>query len=194
MFYFGYTLMNYSLAGFHTTTKDHIIQISGGWGALHLIMQGEIESKGIEMALGMAFPYGFYVNLDYTYQCSEFTDYKTTTASFDGKRVPLVPDYFLGSNLGWVNEKYGRIDVSIRYVDDKYIARENTDKLDDYTVADAKYTYSYKNLEVSFAVNNLFDKTYAEYGIAEGGFYVSNVPVAWPADGRNYLGTVSYHF
>lgn len=182
--------ISYNLAGFQILTKDIIISTGGQFDFENA---GEARSRGFEVGVESKFPLGFYVAFDYTYLESKFSDYKTATANYDDKRVPLVPRHILGSTFGWVNDNYGRLDISARFVDDKFIDSANTRKLDDYFVADIKYTYKYKTLGCSLAVNNLFDEKYAEFGAMSGGSYQAG-PVAYPAEGRSVVGTISYTF
>ena len=195
-------VLEYNAALFQVTTEDKIIQKDR-----YLYENaGEAESKGIEIGLSKELPCGFYTSADYTYINAEFTDFTTssTTAdeaiSYDGKRVPLVPENIFGLTLGWKNPVYGHLSGSLRYVDEKYIDNANTLSLDDYMVVDAKYVLGLGALvpgaeqwQFSLAVNNLFDETYAEYGETDGGLYVPG-PVAFPADGVSVFGSISYKF
>ncbi|ODS33367.1 MAG: TonB-dependent receptor [Candidatus Scalindua rubra] len=131
---FGF--VNYSIAGFYIISKDKVIDTS----PFEIQRADRAKSKGTEMSINMNLPYGFYTNLDYTYQHAKFERFKTKTNSFDGNRVPLVPENIIGTSIGWHKERYGNIDLSIRYVDDKYIDSANDFKIDDYTVVDLKYT------------------------------------------------------
>ncbi|CAK8720012.1 TonB-dependent siderophore receptor [Candidatus Electronema halotolerans] len=195
-------VLEYNAALFQVTTEDKIIQKDR-----YLYENaGEAESKGFELALSRDLPGGCYASADYTYINAEFTDYTTSSTtpeeavSYNGKRVPLVPENIFGLTLGWKNPVYGHLSGSLRYVDEKYIDNANTLSLDDYVVVDAKYVVGLGALlpgaepwQFSLAVNNLFDETYAEYGEADGGLYVPG-PVAFPADGVSVFGSISYKF
>jgi len=194
--------LEYNVAGFQVTTEDKIIQRER-----YLYENaGEAQSNGIELGLSRDLPYGFYTSANYTYINAEFTDFTTssTTASaavsYDGRRVPLVPENIFGLTLGWKNPVYGHVSSSLRYVDEKFIDNANTLKLDDYVVVDMKYTVglqalfpNVKGVEFTLAINNLFDAEYAEYGESNGGSYVP-VPVAFPADGLAVFASLKYSF
>jgi TonB-dependent siderophore receptor len=185
-----FDFVDYNIAGFYIISKDKIIDTS----PFEIQNAGKAKSKGTEISINMDLPYGFYTNLDYTYQHAKFERFKTDTSSFDGNRVPLVPENILGTNIGWHNKRYGNINCSIRYVDDKYIDSANDLKIDDYMLVDLKYSNKFKQFEFNLAVNNLFDKAYAEFGATNGGLYVSGVPVVFPGDGQAFFFSVSYEF
>jgi TonB-dependent siderophore receptor len=194
--------LEYNVAGFQINTEDKIIQKER-----YLYENaGEARSKGIEVGLSKSLPCGFYTSADYTYINAEFTDFNTSSTtpdaaiSYDGNRVPLVPENIFGVTLGYKNPQYGHLSGSLRYVDEKFIDNANTLTLDDYVVVDAKYVLGLgtlfqgaDNLEFSLAVNNLFDETYAEYGEASGGTYVPGA-VAFPADGISVFSSITYSF
>jgi outer membrane receptor protein involved in Fe transport len=189
-------IFDYNLASFRIESKDKIIEKQ------RYVYEnaGEARSKGFEVSITANLPYGLYITTDYTYLDSEFADFKTSTANYSGKKVPLVPDNIFGLTLGWRSPKYGHISGSLRYVDDKFIDNANTLKLGGYTVVDIKYMFGLKRifseqdrLDFSISVNNLFDKTYAEYGETSGGLYAP-FPVAFPADGRAVFVSIGYSF
>ncbi|CAK8714978.1 MAG: TonB-dependent siderophore receptor [Candidatus Electronema aureum] len=195
-------VMEYTVAGFQVNTEDKIIQKER-----YLYENaGEAESKGIEASLTRSLPCGFYASADYTYINAEFTEFSTSSTtpdaaiSYNGKRVPLVPENIFGLTVGRKDPLYGHLSASLRYVDEKFIDNANTLSLGDYTVVDVKYTVGLQALfptaqgwDFTLAVNNLFDETYAEYGEANGGSYVPE-PVAFPADGVSVFGGISYSF
>ncbi len=186
----------YQVTGFRVTTRDKIIQN----GRYDYANAGEAQSIGIEAELSLRFSSGAYAAVDYTYMDAVFKDYQTESERFDDNRVPLVPENIFGASIGWRHRRLGCINADLRYVDKKYIDDANTLVLDDYTVVDVKYSYNFKprvmardELQLSLAVNNLFDEIYAEYGEADGGLYIPG-PVAFPADGRAVFASLSYHF
>jgi len=195
-------VLEYNLAGFQINTKDKILQKDR-----YLYENaGEAESKGIEIGLTRSLPHGLYASCDYTYINAEFTDFTTSSTtpdeaiSYEGKKVPLVPENIFGLTLGWKTPRYGHLSASLRYADEKFIDISNTLTLDAYTVVDVKYLYTLKSvfsaedkMDFSIAVNNLFDETYAEYGEGSGGLYVPEA-VAFPADGVSVFASVKYSF
>jgi len=185
--------LHFNMAFFFTQTKDYIIE-SGIGQTLNWANTGKVTSKGIEFSTGKTYSNKYYFNLNYTFQQSDYKDYHTTFNNFSNKTVPLVPKHMLGINLGVNFDIFGKIDTSIRYVDDKYIDNQNTLSLEDYTTVNIKYSYQYQMISFTLSVNNLFNTIYAEYGKMNGGAYVNGVPVAYPSEGRSIIGVASWNF
>ena len=185
--------MNYSLAGFFTQTSDYIIETGIGQ-TLNWENAGKVESKGIECAISKSFHIGLYVSLDYTFQRSEYKQYKTDIIDYTGKDVPLLPEHSIGAMFGVKTNSYGSFNVSLRYIDDKYIDQNNTLVLPDVVIADVNYSCHIHMITFNLAANNLLDTTYAEYGKMNGGNYVSGEPVVYPTDGRTVIGCVQWNF
>ncbi|HYQ48618.1 MAG TPA: TonB-dependent receptor, partial [Thermodesulfovibrionales bacterium] len=97
-----------------------------------------------------------------------YTDAKFESGPFEGNHIQLVPRYsasvggdfrFLKSflfaaNATWVDRKYFDNDVENQF-----------DKMESYTVVNAKLSYTYKSLTAYVGVNNIFGEEYSEYGI-----------------------------
>ncbi|NJD57500.1 MAG: TonB-dependent receptor, partial [Nitrospirae bacterium] len=106
---------------------------------------------------------------------------------YDGKHIQLVPNYsasvgadfrFLKSflfaaNATWTGRKYLDNDVENKF-----------DKMESYTVVNAKLSYTYKSLTAYVGVNNIFDEKFSEYGIV-GSTGTKNF---YPAPERNFYG------
>ncbi|HYQ48311.1 MAG TPA: TonB-dependent receptor, partial [Thermodesulfovibrionales bacterium] len=116
-----------------------------------------------------------------------YTDAKFESGPFEGNHIQLVPRYgasigadfrFLKSflfaaNATWVDRKYFDNDVENRF-----------DKMESYTVVNAKLSYTYKSLTAYVGVNNIFGEEYSEYGIV-GSTGIKNF---YPAPERNFYG------
>jgi len=185
--------INFNLAGFWTQTNNYIIETGTGY-TLSWENSGEVESKGIECSFSKRYSTGISFSIDYTFQQAEYKNYQTETNNFTGQSIPLVPEHLFGFCIGVNNQSFGNINISMRYVNEKYIDHANTLTLKDYTVVDLKYACYMHMVKMVFAVNNLLDETYAEYGKMNGGPYVSNQPVAYPADGRSLIACLQWQF
>jgi outer membrane receptor protein involved in Fe transport len=185
--------MKITIASFLTQTSDYIIETGIGQ-TLNWENAGKVESKGIECSISKFFPNGVYASLDYTYQLSEYKQYKTLRNDYSGKTVPLIPENIIGSTLGMKTNYYGSFNFSIRYIDDKYLDHDNKLILPDAIVADFKYTFYLHLIELTLSAKNIFNTTYAEYGKINGGSYVNWVPVAYPANGREVIACAQWTF
>jgi iron complex outermembrane receptor protein len=187
------SMLSFNLAGFWTQTNNYIIETGTGY-TLSWENAGEVESKGFECSFSKNYSNGITFSIDYTFQHAEYKHYKTSTNNYSGQSIPLVPEHIFGAHFGVQNQSFGNINMAIRYVDDKYIDHANTLTLKDYAVVDLKYTCQMHMLKMIFAVNNLFDETFAEYGKMNGGTYVANQPVAYPVDGRSLIACLQWKF
>ena len=80
------------------------------------------------------------------------------------------------------------------WVDKKYIDTANEYQIDDYLVMDCKYHYHAGPYSFSLAIHNISNEIYSEYGKSNGGPYVYNQPVVFPADRRGITGKVRMAF
>ncbi len=116
-----------------------------------------------------------------------YTDVKFKSGPYDGNHIQLVPKYsasfgadyrffkffLLAANLNWIGKKYLDNDV-----------QNDFDKMESYTVVNARLSYTYKSLTAYVGVNNIFDEEYSEYGIVGS----SGIKNFYPAPERNYYG------
>lgn len=116
-----------------------------------------------------------------------YTDVEFKSGPYDGNDIQLVPSYsasvgadfrFLKSflfaaNAIWTDKKYLDNDVENKF-----------DKMESYTVVNAKLSYTYKSLTAYVGVNNIFDEEFSEYGVV-GSFGTKNF---YPAPERNFYG------
>jgi iron complex outermembrane receptor protein len=116
-----------------------------------------------------------------------YTDVKFKSGPYDENNIQLVPQrsasvgadfrflksFLLAMNASWVGRKYLDNDVENKF-----------DKMESYTVVNAKLSYTYKSLMAYVGVNNIFDEKFSEYGIV-GSTGTKNF---YPAPERNFYG------
>ncbi|WP_462325975.1 TonB-dependent receptor [Desulfoplanes sp.] len=95
---------------------------------------------------------------NYTWIKAEFADSHNT--------VPLVAEHTVNAGIDWRFIEQALLSVSAQYVGSKYDGGDETndqyEKIDPYTVVDAKLSWDYsKNLNFYCGVNNIFDELYA---------------------------------
>jgi iron complex outermembrane receptor protein len=108
----------------------------------------------------------FFFNPTYTsLTYDEDLTYAGATLDTDGKQVVDTPEWMLKTGLILSLGDF-QIVPMVRYLSKRYGDAENTEKIDDYTVADVKIGYTKKKLafintlKVSLEFTNIFDKEY----------------------------------
>lgn len=83
-----------------------------------------------------------------------------TAGAHDGKTVPLVPRTTLALRADWLVAPQQRINAGVVWASEQSVDFNNLCKIPVYAVADARYAYQVKNMELSLGINNLFDRQY----------------------------------
>ncbi|HXG18800.1 MAG TPA: TonB-dependent receptor [Methylomirabilota bacterium] len=84
-----------------------------------------------------------------------------------GDTLPLVPVHRLNGGVDLFLTPRWRLRVDAAYVGSQYLRGDEANqrrRLDPYFVTNAKLTYSYRNAEVFFRLENVFDANYETYG------------------------------
>ena len=151
-----------------------------------LMTEGGTErNKGLEIdVMGRILP-NCLVNAGYAYNDSKVTDQKRGTYRKDNApkhtfnlwtRFDVKEGFF--KNLG--------VGAGLNYSAEKISWQEPDLVLPDYTIVDAAVYYKIKDMQLSFNINNIFNKTYWL-----GAF---NYPRLFPGTPRNVMFTVRYTF
>jgi iron complex outermembrane receptor protein len=120
-----------------------------------------------------------------------YTQAKFREGPFAGKFVPVVSRWTASGALSWdVMQKYLVLDAVARYAGERFLdndeANRGTLKIPSYTVVDLRVGGEVQRFFWSFAVQNLFDRKYFDYGLdaSFGAFLSYNV---YPLPGRTYM-------
>ena len=151
-----------------------------------LMTEGGTErNKGLEIdVMGRILP-NWLVNAGYAYNDSKVTDQRRGTYRKDNApkhtfnlwtRFDVKEGFF--KNLG--------VGAGLNYSAEKISWQEPDLVLPDYTIVDAAVYYKIKDMQLSFNINNIFNKTYWL-----GAF---NYPRLFPGTPRNVMFTVRYTF
>ena len=151
-----------------------------------LMTEGGTErNKGLEIdVMGRILP-NWLVNAGYAYNDSKITDRRRGTYRKDNApkhtfnlwtRFDAKEGFF--KNLG--------VGAGLNYSAEKISWQEPDLVLPDYTIVDAAVYYKIKDMQLSFNINNIFNKTYWL-----GAF---NYPRLFPGTPRNVMFTVRYTF
>ena len=156
-------------------------------GAVDELMNegGTERNKGLEIdVMGRILP-NWLVNAGYAYNDSKVTDQRRGTYRKDNApkhtfnlwtRFDVKEGFF--KNLG--------VGAGLNYSAEKISWQEPDLVLPDYTIVDAAVYYKIKDMQLSFNINNIFNKTYWL-----GAF---NYPRLFPGTPRNVMFTVRYTF
>ena len=151
-----------------------------------LMTEGGTErNKGLEIdVMGRILP-NWFVTVGYAYNDSKVTDQKRGTYRKDNApkhtfnlwtRFDVKEGFFKNLGLG----------AGLNYSAEKISWQEPDLVLPDYTIVDAAVYYKIKDMQLSFNINNIFNKTYWL-----GAF---NYPRLFPGTPRNVMFTVRYTF
>ena len=151
-----------------------------------LMTEGGTErNKGLEIdVMGRILP-NWLVNAGYAYNDSKVTDQRRGTYRKDNApkhtfnlwtRFDVKEGFFKNLGLG----------AGLNYSAEKISWQEPDLVLPDYTIVDAAVYYKIKDMQLSFNINNIFNKTYWL-----GAF---NYPRLFPGTPRNVMFTVRYTF
>lgn len=157
------------LAVFYTEYVDMISSITTGTQRQYQNV-GEVQVKGAEAGVEAVFAEHWRPSLNYTYTHSEITKNPSAPAT-EGKRPSYTPVHKLNAAITYDNPRIILARIEGRYVGDRYYNNENTPdyRTGGYFVVDAKVSRTFatgdilKDVTLSLAVNNAFDKHYAEF-------------------------------
>jgi len=115
-----------------------------------------------------------------------------TTGTYDGKDLPLVPEW--KASVGATAEPIKGLVATVRvnYVGERPYGNDKANlygKLKDYTTVDVNITYTYKRWHLFLNATNIFDEKYADYAYASawGKSY-------YPAPGAMVWGGIAVSF
>ena len=133
-----------------------------------------------------------------------FGNYSFTKAFFDGgiynkNDIPMVPRHKGSVGLRFLLPKATTLNILGTYVGKRYFINDQANAvspLNGYMVADINVAWRYKDLTITFFINNLFDKQYAQFGVygtdSSRAFVLDKC--YFPSPGRNYSLKVEYTF
>jgi iron complex outermembrane receptor protein len=157
----------------------------------HTVHQG-LESS-LEMKLGGRLTtFGNYT----------FTDARFDGGTYDGNEIPVVPRHKGSLGLRFLIRKDLTWNVLGTYVGKRYFYNDQANtysRLNGYFVADTSLTLGQKDWSLTFGINNVLDKKYAEYAgvrVTEDGIYGYHTgdKFYFPSPERNFTLKVEHEF
>jgi len=126
---------------------------------------------------------------NYTYEQAKFLE-----GDYKNNNIPAVPHNKFSAGLKITPKEHCNITLAGNYIGSRYMIsdqKNQVSKMDDYITVDGKILYKIKDAELSFAVNNIFNERYSEYGVTNAAGTAKNY---YPAPERNFEIGVSYKF
>lgn len=192
------TLGDFTVAVFHTTTRDDIVSAGNDNGRSTFRNADKTLREGVELSWNKNLWRDLTAQASYSYIDATFDAdipaIGTVAAIAAGNYIPGIAKNQAFLSLGWKPENGLHAGLDVRYSDKIYVNDLNSDTAPSYTVAGANVGYHWKMQEWAvntFArVDNLFDKDYSgsvivnESSRPEGRYYE-------PAEGRNWSAGLS---
>ncbi|MEI7997937.1 MAG: TonB-dependent receptor [Candidatus Omnitrophota bacterium] len=131
-----------------------------------------------------------------------FTNAYFNKGIYNKNNIPLVPQHSANVGLRFKLPKNITFNTIGNYVGKRYFLNDqanNYSQLNDYFTVDTNISWAYKDLTVTFGVNNLLDKHYSQYAgvrLTDSfpvGYYVGD-KFYYPSPGRNFDLKVGYKF
>ena len=168
-------VMNYEVGAEYTFAKGGRASLSAYWMKLKDEIAynpatytnenlDDTEHKGVEAALRVPLWKGAYAFGSLALEESKFT-----SGIYDGKHLPLVPDWSGAVGISAELIKDLRAMARVSYVGERYFGndKENDyDKMGSYATVDVHLNYKWRRYNFFLNANNLLDKKYCSYGYA----------------------------
>ena len=155
--------------------------------------------QGVELAGHHDLTDTLRLDANVTWMQAKFRSGSAGGVDLAGNTVPLVPKWMANVGATWRPMEDLFISLSGQYVGksrmDNDQANEFDKQLDDYFLVNGKVGYAFtKNISGTLAVNNLFDKKYATYGIRSGSTGSTGAYNLYPASGRSVLASLTIRY
>lgn len=163
-------------------------------GSQYLTNAGQARSRGIEANLSAEVLRNWTLGLDAQVVDSIFTDYRVNSSTdYTGNKLPFVPRYILAASLsGRIATDVGMVRprVAARYIGQQQFDAANSLKQQGYMLVDGQVSWrATSKLDVSFYINNAFDKRYLNYAATSNGLKFATL-----GEGREFGVKLRYDF
>lgn len=166
-----------------------------GWNGYNVNLS-PTRHQGVELEGKLPLSQTVSLQANLTWQQVTFRSGTSKGVALSGSRVPMVPSVLANLGLVWKMTEQNQLSLALNYVGKQYLDNDQTNsfahQLDAYTLVDAKWVHQFnKSVSGTLAVNNLFDKRYATYGVASVSETNYNL---YPGDPRNYQASLTWSF
>jgi iron complex outermembrane receptor protein len=198
---------------YETGIKWHYKQSSSKFALYQLNLRDEIAFDPLQTPMN---PFGSNTNYDPTVRRGasfsekflvsdrvtlggqyNFVDAKFQTGDFAEDRIPLVAENILLANADFKISTNWNFYTEAVYTGNEYSDNDNANLLGTiggYTVYNFNLRYHYRKFTASFRVDNIFNKYYYLYTVAEPGFAGGPSQFFYPAQARSFSINFKYSF
>jgi iron complex outermembrane receptor protein len=175
--------------------KDEVVRVIQPDGYTTFTNAGKTQKKGFEFAGTYQLIEGLEVGASYAYSDYKFKRFSelvgSTNIDRSGNRLPYIPIHQYSTFISYKHTSGFRFRVQTDTWGSYYMDNANTEKYKGYEfLTSASVGYSRGNLDLSFMVDNLFDKKYAVEVTKD----TSGVKRYTPGPPRTFLVRLTYNF
>jgi iron complex outermembrane receptor protein len=150
---------------------------------------GEVKYKGVETGVRVSVSPKVSVYTNASFYRNRFGDFVIQSEDgdtvLDGNRLPMAADYVINWGANFVPAASIDARFDVKHVGDVQTNRDNTFKLNPYTVVDAAVSWVRGPVRLTLSAHNLFDTDY---------YWLSDGDTADPARPRQILFTTAFRF
>lgn len=155
--------------------------------------------QGVELEGHHALTRTLTMDANVTWLQARFRSGNDNGVDLAGNTVPLVPKWMANLGATWRPDDKLFISLAAQYVGKARMDNDQTNEfdkqLDDYVLVNGKIGYAFtENVSGTLAVNNLFDREYATYGIRSGSTGPTGAYNLYPAAGRNVQAALTIRY
>jgi iron complex outermembrane receptor protein len=119
-----------------------------------------------------------------------YVDARFSDGQYSGNKIPAVPDWSASAGIGYKFLPHWKASYSTLYTGSSYAAQDVGNigkKMPSYFLSRVALQYFFKQLNMSFEVNNVFNQRYATYTVYN---IFTQQNAYYPGAGRNFLFTI----
>jgi outer membrane receptor protein involved in Fe transport len=163
--------VSYDTVIYNLTKRDDIVSQRDPVTTLtQRVNAGETRHRGVEVGLGVPFATQFRFDVAFSYSRQTYEDWVTSSGNFSGNTIESAPEVLANTRLTWLPQPGARVQLEWVRVGSYWLDAANTRKYSGHDLFNLRGNWLVvKHVTLFGAVNNLFDKRYADSGQLSGG-------------------------
>jgi len=175
----------------------HYNALADGFGAN--VNLAPTRREGLELSASHAVDDTLTLRGNLTWLRATFRSGRYGGVDVSGNRMPLVPEWMANAGATWRPLQGLALDLAVQYVGRARLDNDQANQFDArlpaYVVVNSKASYRFnRHIEASLAVNNLFDRRYATYGIRSGNLGPDGRYNLYPGSGRSVIASLAVRY